>query len=165
MIGFFREIDPSYTVQSMQPEEGFTPRFQSLRNKKFRIDELLFDLSLKQLKSILESSKTAGSKAAIGYTYSGLDVLNVMVLKSLGECELCQWDCKINRYQEQGKCRLGVKAFTSKPFIHIAEEMPINPAVVINFGGCALRCRYCVEYQNWDLINLFPASPKELWDW
>lgn len=163
MIGFFREIDPSYTVQSIQPREGFIPRFQSLREKKFRVDELLFDMSLKQLKSMLASSKTDGPDAAGSYSYSGLDVLNVVVLKSLGECDLCQWDCKINRYQDQGKCGLGIKAFTSNPFIHIAEETPINPAVVINFAGCALRCRYCVEYQNWDIKNLTPANPNKLW--
>jgi putative pyruvate formate lyase activating enzyme len=92
-----------------------------------------------------------------------LDVLYVYLLKGLNECGLCEWECKINRYQKQGKCGLGVKIHTSKSFIHIAEEMAINPAIVINFGGCALRCRYCVEHQNWDVKNLSPSSPKELW--
>jgi putative pyruvate formate lyase activating enzyme len=50
-------------------------------------------------------------------------------------------------------------------FVHIAEEAPINPSLVLNLAGCGLRCRFC---QQGALLN--PAQvigallTPALWD-
>jgi putative pyruvate formate lyase activating enzyme len=66
-------------------------------------------------------------------------------LAMLYACELCAWKCKANRFREKGKCGLGDRTFYHSPFIHIAEEPVINPALVINFTGCSMNCVYCVR--------------------
>jgi putative pyruvate formate lyase activating enzyme len=49
--------------------------------------------------------------------------------------------------------------------VHIAEEAPINPCLLLNLAGCGLRCRFC---QQSDLLD--PASVEgapldaSLWD-
>jgi len=66
-------------------------------------------------------------------------------LAMLYACELCGWKCKVNRFREKGKCGLMDKTLYYAPFIHIAEEPVINPALVINFTGCSMNCVYCVR--------------------
>jgi putative pyruvate formate lyase activating enzyme len=43
-------------------------------------------------------------------------------------------------------CRLGTSATVAEHFVHIAEEPPINPSLVLNLAGCALRCRFCQQF-------------------
>ena len=66
-------------------------------------------------------------------------------LAMLYACELCARKCQVNRFREKGKCGLMDKTLYQTPFIHIAEEPVINPAVVINFTGCSMSCVYCVR--------------------
>jgi len=66
-------------------------------------------------------------------------------LGMLYSCELCAWTCRVNRFREKGKCGLMDKTLYSVPFVHIAEEPVINPAVVVNFSGCNMSCVYCVR--------------------
>lgn len=67
-------------------------------------------------------------------------------LGMLYACELCGWKCKADRFREKGKCGLMDKTLYQMPFIHIAEEPVINPAVVLNFTGCSMSCVYCVRH-------------------
>ena len=67
-------------------------------------------------------------------------------LAMLYACELCARQCKANRFREKGKCGLMDKTFYHVPFIHIAEEPVINPALVINFTGCSMNCVHCVRH-------------------
>jgi putative pyruvate formate lyase activating enzyme len=66
-------------------------------------------------------------------------------LAMLKDCELCGWKCKINRFSEKGKCGLSDKVQYEAPFIHIAEEPVINPAIVCNFTGCSMGCVHCIR--------------------
>lgn len=66
-------------------------------------------------------------------------------LAMLFKCELCARKCEANRFQKKGKCGLGDKTFYHVPFIHVAEEPVINPALVINFTGCSMNCVHCVR--------------------
>jgi putative pyruvate formate lyase activating enzyme len=40
---------------------------------------------------------------------------------------------------------LGTEATVAEHFVHIAEEAPINPSLVLNLAGCGLRCRFCQQ--------------------
>lgn len=66
-------------------------------------------------------------------------------LALLFKCELCAHRCGVNRFREKGKCGIGDKTFYHVPFIHVAEEPVINPALVINFTGCTMNCVHCVR--------------------
>jgi putative pyruvate formate lyase activating enzyme len=78
-------------------------------------------------------------------------LLEENVHKALGmmyRCELCPWQCKANRFREKGKCGLSDKIYYYTPFVHIAEEAVINPALVINFTNCSMDCVYCVRHNQ-----------------
>jgi uncharacterized Fe-S radical SAM superfamily protein PflX len=66
-------------------------------------------------------------------------------LAQLFKCELCAHRCGVNRFREKGKCGLGDKTFYHVPFIHVAEEPVINPALVLNFTGCTMNCVHCIR--------------------
>jgi putative pyruvate formate lyase activating enzyme len=65
---------------------------------------------------------------------------------------------------ERGVCGLGSDALVAEHFVHIGEEAPINPSVIVSLVGCGLRCRFC---QQWRLLS--PKSARgstlspELW--
>lgn len=99
------------------------------------------------------------------HKYSKLNILYALSLSELSHCRLCGWECGINRFSgEKGKCGLGNQAFASRRYIHIAEEPVINPAIVTNMAGCALRCKYCIDSTVWDPGNFNPLNPKRFWE-
>ena len=154
MISFFKGIDPDYRLESVRPQKGFKPRFQKLRESKISTDRALFELNALEIKKLLKGSNGSQPAKTTQYTYSKLDLLNVVALKSLSDCRLCGWQCGINRYHQAGQCGLQAKLYYRKPFIHIAEEPCITPAIVVNFGGCAMRCCYCIDHDLWDADKL-----------
>ena len=84
----------------------------------------------------------------------------------LSSCPLCAHRCGVDRTRgELGICGLGTEAIVAEQFVHIAEEPPINPSLLISLYGCGLRCRYC---QQWELLNLDRANGGQLgaslWD-
>jgi len=126
------------------------------------MDEPPIDMDVEELKTALTGNH--GVKGEGKYQYSGLDVLSALSHAALRECRLCGWECGTNRYQQpSGRCGLTNKAYCSRPFIHIAEEPAINPAIVTNFGGCALRCVYCIDHKLWDASVLPEAIPGRFW--
>jgi putative pyruvate formate lyase activating enzyme len=162
MIPVFAALDESYRIQSVQPGPGFIPSFQRLRQKRVAIDEPLMEMEIDELKAVFSGDH--GAKGKGKYHYSGLDVLSALSHAALRECRLCGWECGMNRYQQpSGRCGLTNKAYCSRPFIHIAEEPLINPAIVTNFGGCALRCVYCIDHKLWDASVLPEAIPSRFW--
>jgi putative pyruvate formate lyase activating enzyme len=158
MIPLFSAFDSSYQVKSVRPPENFRPKFQELRGKPITLSKNLFELSAEMLKDALAGEYTGTGDRQ----YSNLDVLQAQALAAMSECRLCSWDCGVNRFQKKGRCGLGHELCNSKPFNHIAEEPPINTAVVTNFGGCALRCIYCISHEVWEPD--FPlTNPLAFW--
>jgi putative pyruvate formate lyase activating enzyme len=48
--------------------------------------------------------------------------------------------------------------------VHIAEEPPINPSLVLNLAGCGLGCRYCQQWKLLDTSQVFgDALEPRLW--
>ena len=75
-----------------------------------------------------------------------LDVKIELARRLLRDCRLCGQRCGVDRTRgETGVCGLGIDAVVAEHFVHVAEEPPINPALVLNLAGCGLRCRYCQQ--------------------
>lgn len=75
-----------------------------------------------------------------------LDVKIEIARRLLTRCTLCAHCCGVDRTAgEIGVCRLGTDATVAEHFVHIGEEAPINPSLVLNLAGCGLRCRYCQQ--------------------
>jgi putative pyruvate formate lyase activating enzyme len=68
--------------------------------------------------------------------------------ESLRSCKLCAWECGADRAKEKGVCRASSTALCYPPFIHIAEESVINPALILNFAFCSLDCVYCIAKEK-----------------
>ncbi len=84
----------------------------------------------------------------------------------LERCDLCGWECRVNRRGEKlGPCRTGEKARLSSFAPHHGEEDPLRGwrgSGTIFFTRCNLRCQYC---QNFDISQTDAGedvSPEEL---
>ncbi len=73
-------------------------------------------------------------------------------LASLTECQVCPWECRINRLENKTKvCRTGRYARVASYFAHFGEEDCLrgwNGSGTIFFSWCNLRCVFC---QNHDI--------------
>lgn len=80
-------------------------------------------------------------------SYSFLDLKIDLTRKIMEKCTLCEWHCKVNRFQERGKCQV-LNPHIASEFLHMGEERPLVPSHTIFFTGCNFQCVYC---QNWDI--------------
>jgi len=58
-------------------------------------------------------------------------------------CELCPWECRINRFQKEGKCLLDYRSRIFYKGILYGEEIEISPCYGVFFAGCNLKCIFC----------------------
>ena len=74
-----------------------------------------------------------------------------MNLNVLEKCELCPWECKINRLKNEiGRCRAGSKIKIALANLHYYEEPCIsseNGSGTVFFTGCNLSCKFCQNYE------------------
>ena len=79
-----------------------------------------------------------------------LDVRVEEALEHLKACDLCPWDCGIDRSAGRlGFCKTSRRARVSSYFPHMGEEDPIrgmHGSGTIFFSNCNLRCQYCQNY-------------------
>jgi len=88
----------------------------------------------------------------------------------LAACDICPWDCRVNRIEDQTKfCVAGYLPIVSSWAPHFGEQPALSGTCLeageargagnIFFGHCNLRCVYC---QNWqisqDFRNTRPAG-------
>lgn len=77
-------------------------------------------------------------------------------------CDLCAWECRVDRTQLDGKrgvCRTGVQARVSSYGPHHGEEAPLRGwrgSGTIFFARCNLRCQYCQNFE----ISQFDAGEE-----
>jgi putative pyruvate formate lyase activating enzyme len=89
-----------------------------------------------------------------------LDLKAELARRELRSCRLCSHNCGVNRTTgERGRCGLGMDATVAECFVHIGEEGPINPSLVISLAGCGLRCRYC---QQWAILTPSAVAGRTL---
>lgn len=151
-LDLLKAVDPDYRILSA-PLHGFTfPRFQTLRNwqtelSKEDISEIssdgLVEIHSREMDVIRKSKYGSLGRVSKGMA-TLLDLKIELARRELLDCRLCGRDCGVNRLAgEFGYCGLGTDAYLGDTFIHIAEEPPINPSLLIELYGCAMRCRFC----------------------
>ncbi len=83
----------------------------------------------------------------------------------LKDCRLCPRDCGINRLEEVGYCKVGVRAIVSSSHPHFGEEAPLvgqNGSGTIFFSSCNLRCIFCQNYEISHLMEGRKVSSRDL---
>ena len=132
---------------------GFTvPRFQTLRQmgSGYSREQLSaasneeiwqrHSVIVSSLKRLQTTPRPQPGEASV------LELNREIVYRLLKSCALCEHRCGVDRTMgERGVCGLGMEALAAEHLIHIGEEAPINPSLVINLAGCGLRCRYCQQ--------------------
>lgn len=150
-LPLIRKLNPDFSIQSAPPPSGFVPNIQKLRQSyitgisqqelRSLPDEALWDLHDR----ILAQDLRPGSQGTVNL----LDAKVELARREITHCRLCGWECGVNRFVTPGRCQLKEEAYYTPPFIHIAEEGPINPAATIKLYGCGMRCLYC---QTWEIL-------------
>jgi len=75
--------------------------------------------------------------------------MNQEYLKDLKNCQLCSWNCKVNRLEgERGVCRAGI------PEIAYTSLTSVLKSYSMTLLGCSFRCVYCNAYR----ISQYPDS-------
>lgn len=171
-LPLLQAVDPEFRIRSA-PLSGFTASRlrQALRTGcgvladrlRDETETELWDLhavSVERLHSQSQGSELGEGEASI------LALKIELARRMLSPCRLCSHRCEVDRARgELGRCRLGLSAIVAEQMVHIAEESPINPCLLLNLAGCGLRCRFC---QQSDLLD--PASVEgapldaPLWD-
>ena len=66
------------------------------------------------------------------------------------DCRLCPRDCGVDRLADEtaGFCRLGAAVPCYKALLSHGEEQPLLPTVLLDLGGCSLRCLGCTEWDH-----------------
>ena len=68
----------------------------------------------------------------------------------LSACDLCAWNCHVDRHVKKGVCRTGTLAVVSSYGAHHGEENPLRGTLgsgTIFFAGCNLKCQFCQNYE------------------
>lgn len=76
-----------------------------------------------------------------------LDLKALIANKLLESCTLCEIQCRVNRKESMGYCRVK-KSLVASDFLHYGEEPELVPSYTVFFSGCNFRCVFC---QNWDI--------------
>jgi putative pyruvate formate lyase activating enzyme len=83
----------------------------------------------------------------------------------LTDCDLCGWECHIDRRERTGACKTGLLAVVASYGPHHGEEDPLRGwggSGTIFFSWCNLRCQFC---QNADISQAGSGraiSPEQL---
>lgn len=147
-LPLLQEIDPDYVVKSAPLPAFSRPRFQVARQIHLPVTPSeARQLSEEELWTIHDAAFEGGCRSCAarrGISWLALKVL--LANRILASCRLCGRRCGVDRTQGRaGPCGLGRDAYVAEHFVHIAEEPPINPSLVLNLRACALRCRYCQQ--------------------
>jgi putative pyruvate formate lyase activating enzyme len=83
----------------------------------------------------------------------------------LADCDLCGWECHIDRRERTGACKTGVEALVASYGAHHGEEDPLRGrggSGTIFFAWCNLRCQFCQNYDISQLGRGRSVSPEQL---
>jgi putative pyruvate formate lyase activating enzyme len=171
-LPLLRSIDPEFRIrQAALPLAHRPPVLQQTRMTSTRLDAgallSMSEAELWRLHDELSSARRGlGREPAREGEASLMSLKTLIARRLLRSCNLCARRCNVDRTRaETGVCGLGEEAFVAEHFVHIAEEAAINPSLVLNLRGCALRCRFCQQHaildpHGCDRERLSPA----LWD-
>jgi putative pyruvate formate lyase activating enzyme len=83
----------------------------------------------------------------------------------LAACDLCAWNCRVDRRTAKGVCRTGTLAIVSSYGPHHGEENPLRGWLgsgTIFFAWCNLKCQFCQNYEISQLDEGREAQPEEI---
>jgi len=83
----------------------------------------------------------------------------------LTNCDLCGWECHIDRRQRTGACKTGMQAVVASYGPHHGEEDPLRGwggSGTIFFSWCNLRCQFCQNYDISQSGSGRAVSPEQL---
>jgi putative pyruvate formate lyase activating enzyme len=83
----------------------------------------------------------------------------------LHDCDFCGRQCRVDRYEQEGSCRTGVRAVVSSFGPHFGEEDPLRGyrgSGTIFFAWCNLNCQYCQNYDISQLGHGQEVEPEEI---
>ena len=170
-LSLLQSIDPDYSVK-MAPLPGFTtPRF--LLTRKVQTTLLKEELPFIAKEALNEIHEAGLKEMEMGLNQNFtdnhatlMDVKIELARRELERCGLCGRMCGVNRLGgEKGFCGLGTDAFVGGMFIHISEEPPINPSLLVELYGCGMRCRFCQKAELRDgLMDSYKVLDKGLWE-
>lgn len=110
-------------------------------------------------------AKSIGQLNGIDYLKSGhlkpttfLDLKIKLLIEVLKECNFCERQCEVNRYEKRGFCKCGVESYYSSEFLHFGEEPELVPSHTIFFNRCTFSCVFC---QNYDIVYRDELPVKE----
>ena len=135
------------------PLPAFTaPRFLALRSAASGVSpQWTMSASIDSLWQAHEAAMKAwrSGSPSVAKRTGDVSILTLKIAiaqRLLSNCVLCGQRCGVDRTKgERGVCRLGAEAIVAEHFVHIGEEPPINPSLIMSVGGCGLRCRYCQQ--------------------
>jgi putative pyruvate formate lyase activating enzyme len=150
-LELLRAVDPGFAIRRASRLSPATPRFLRTRRTGVGLElASLPGLTDAELWATHARTRASRRRAAAGEA-SRLHVKVELARRQLSRCRLCAHACGVNRLAgERGTCGLGPAATVAEHFVHIGEEPPINPSLVVSLGGCGLRCRYC---QQWEILD------------
>lgn len=153
-LRLMRTVDPLFRIRRQELPGFASPRIH-------RVIEVGCGISPAELRKyaetvlwgLHESAMQALTHLDLAHKRPGeaslLDLKTELVWRMLSACRLCHHRCGVDRTRgEVGRCGLGSEAFVTDHFVHIAEEPPVNPSLVLNLMGCSLRCRFCQQGEN-----------------
>ena len=170
-IALLRELDPSFDVPVAELPGFAEPRVVELRRRgagvshqelAARTDEYLWDRH-ESATSILKSGVLKDVDDAD--EASLLDLKVELAQRMLADCRLCGLRCGVDRRTGRlGRCRATKEGEVLDIFVHIGEEAPINPSLVVNMKGCGLQCRFCQQGASLALTDATgPILTSSLW--
>ena len=151
-LDLLRSIDPGFRIRQAELAGFASSRF--MQTRKTGCDLAAHRLAeepegvLWEVHSVALEHLRTGGKLPLQreVEVSLLDLKMELCYRVFSNCRLCARMCGVDRVRgELGICGLGVEAVVADRFIHIAEEPPINPSLLLSLSGCGLRCRYCQQ--------------------
>jgi putative pyruvate formate lyase activating enzyme len=112
-------------------------------------------------------SKSISSILKANPSSSVLDVMTEWTGRALKKCQLCRWDCSVNRYQHPGRCRLDSRAYFEPLFVNATEEW--GQSLTCNVAGCDWDCHFCnqpdllIRSKEYVVGSLDLLSPEIFW--
>jgi putative pyruvate formate lyase activating enzyme len=95
-----------------------------------------------------------------------LDERAALAVQRLSCCDLCAWECKVDRIAGKlGVCRSGLLARVSSFGPHLGEERPLRGwrgSGTVFFARCNLRCQYCQNHEISQTDAGREVKPQEL---
>lgn len=150
-LDLLRAIDPGFEVRTAALADFRTPRFLGIRQTGCgRNLSVLNKMSEGRLWEIhhhaMERFRSGRGALRCGNEATILHLKIELAQRMLSHCMICGHRCGVDRIAGQkGICRLGAEAVVAEHFVHIGEEPPINPSLLVSLAGCGLRCRYCQQ--------------------